>query len=94
MYTGLNTSHMNRTSLQTSDTRQISYHMILTKYLVFTISWTSCCLRAWPLSLFGASDFLWLGKGGGGGAVDVQMIYTFTPVADGDDSVACISLIL
>ena len=58
---------MNRTSLQTNDTRQISYHMILTKYLVFTISWTSWCLRAWPLSLFGASDFLRLGKGGGGG---------------------------
>ena len=40
--------------------------MIFTKFLIFTVSWASWCLRAWPLSLFGASDFLWGGEGGGG----------------------------
>ena len=56
------------------------YHMIFTKFLIFTVSWASWCLRAWPLSLFGASDFLWGGRWGEG-AVDAQMIYTFTPVS-------------
>ena len=56
------------------------YHMIFTKFLIFTVSWASWCLRAWPLSLFGASDFLWEGRWGEE-AVDAQMIYTFTPVS-------------
>ena len=39
---------------------------------------------------------LLMGRKGGEeeGEVDAQMIYTFTPVADDDDSVTCISLIL